>query len=270
MSVIIHHTAIVDKGATIGSGVSVGPFTVIDGDVEIGDGCEIGSHAVLNAGTRIGSGCRIFKGANLGAVPQDLKFGGEKTLLRIGDHTTVREFCTLNRGTKATGETIIGSNCLFMAYCHVGHDCRIGSNVIAANCTNLAGHVEIGNNANIGGMSAVVQFRKIGDFCHLTAYSLIKKDVVPFAMVAPGPMRVIGINRIGLMRGGVDTGRRAVIKQAYRFLFRNGLTTPDALALLATEFPGNPDVESIIAFVKGSTRGLLRMRKAATESEPAD
>ena len=270
MAVVIHPTAIVDKGASIGSDVRIGPYAVVEGDVEIGDGCEIGSHVLLSGGTRIGKGCRIFKGASLGGVPQDLKFGGEKTLLRIGDNTTVREFCTLNRGTKATGETRIGANCLLMAYCHVGHDCRIGDNLIAANCMNLAGHVEIGKNVNVGGMSAVVQFRTIGDYSHITAFSLIKKDVPPFAMVAPGPMRVIGINRIGLIRAGFDSGRRSAIKQAYRVLFRSGLTLKDALSRLAAEYPGNRDVESIIAFVKGSTRGLLRIRNAAAEPEPVD
>jgi UDP-N-acetylglucosamine acyltransferase len=270
MPVVIHPTAVVGKRASIGADVRIGPYSIVEDDVVIGDGCEISSHVVFKAGTRIGRECRVFKGANLGEVPQDLKFGGEKTLLRIGDNTTVREFCTLNRGTKATGETVIGNNCLFMAYCHVGHDCRIGDNLIAANCMNLAGHVEIGKNVNVGGMSAVVQFRTIGDYSHITAFSLIKKDVAPFAMVAPGPMRVIGINRIGLIRAGFDTGRRSVIKQAYRVLFRNGQTTKDALARLAAEYSGNADVESIIAFVKASTRGLLRMRERISEQEPVD
>jgi UDP-N-acetylglucosamine acyltransferase len=266
----IHPSAIIDKKANIGANVRIGPYTVVEEDVVIGDGSDIGSHALLCSGTRLGTGCRVFKGASLGVAPQDLKFGGEKTLLRIGDNTTLREFCTLNRGTKATGETVIGSNCLLMAYCHVAHDCRIGNNVIAANCMNIAGHVEIGNNVNVGGMSAVVQFRRIGDYSHITAFSLIKKDVAPFAMVAPGPMRIIGINRIGLMRGGFGTERRRLIKQAYRVLFRTGLTTGEALARLAQDFPGNADVELIISFVKGSTRGLHRMRNAAAEAESPD
>lgn len=270
MATIIHSTAIVDKSAIVGSDVSIGPYAVIEGDVEIGDGCDIASHVLLGAGTRLGKKCRIFKGASLGVVPQDLKFGGEKTLLRIGDNTTIREFCTLNRGTSATGETVIGSNCLLMAYCHVAHDCRLGNNVVAANTMNLAGHVEIGNFVNIGGTCAVVQFRKIGDYCHLTAYSLIKKDVAPFAMVAPGPMRVIGINRVGLSRAGFDAGRRSAIKRAYKVLFRDGLTVAEAIKRLSAEFPGNGDVASMISFVNGSTRGLLRMRTAAADAEAAD
>jgi UDP-N-acetylglucosamine acyltransferase len=267
---VIHPSAIVDKSAIIGSDVRIGPYSVVESDVEIGDGCDIGPHVLLNAGTRMGKGCRIFKGASLGAVPQDLKFGGEKTLLRIGDNTTVREFCTLNRGTKETGETVIGSNCLFMAYCHVGHDCRIGNNLIAANCMNLAGHVEIGKNVNVGGMSAVVQFRRIGDYSHITAFSLIKKDVAPFAMIAPGPMRLIGINRIGLARAGFDHARRDIIKRAYRILFRSMLTTGEALARLSSEFPDSSDVQSLITFVKTSKRGLHRVREATAEAESAD
>ena len=240
MASIIHPTAIVDKGATLGRDVRIGPYTVVEADVEIGDGCDIGPHVLVSPGTRMGSDCRIFKGASLGVVPQDLKFGGEKTFLRIGDKTTIREFCTLNRGTSATGETVIGSNCLLMAYCHVAHDCRLGNNLVAANSLNLAGHVEIGNNVNIGGVCAVVQFRKIGDYAHLTAYSLIKKDVAPFAMVAPGPMRVIGVNRIGLSRAGFDSSRRRAIKLAFKVLFRDGLTTDQAMVRLAADFPATP------------------------------
>jgi UDP-N-acetylglucosamine acyltransferase len=266
----IHPTAIIDKNAVIGRDVRIGPYSVVGADVEINDGCDIGAHVQIDPGTRLGRRCRVFTGANLGAVPQDLKFGGEKTLLRIGDNTTIREFCTLNRGTKATGETVIGSDCLLMAYCHVAHDCRIGNHVIAANLMNIAGHVEIGNNANIGGMTAVVQFRKIGAYSHVTAFSLVNKDIPPFALTAPGPMRVIGINRIGLTRAGFDAARRRNIKQAYRILFRTGLTTGDALSRLSQEFPNDADVSSIISFVKGSTRGLLRMRGAAAEDDSAD
>ncbi len=270
MATIIHPTAIVDAKAILGNDVVVGPYAVIAADVVIGDKCEIGPHASICDGSRIGNQCRIFKGANIGDVPQDLKFGGEKSLLKIGDKTTIREFCTLNRGTKATGETVIGSNCLLMAYCHVGHDCIIGNNVIAANCTNLAGHVEIGNNVNVGGMTAIVQFRKVGDYAHLSANSLIKKDVAPFAMTAPGPMRIVGINRIGIKRAGFSIERRNAIKQAYRILFRNGITISEAMAQLDSQFSSNPDIQLIVEFVKGATKGLLRMRGTAIDAETGD
>lgn len=269
MATVIHPTAIVDKGASIGADVAIGPYTVIEGDTVIGDRCSIGPHVLIASGTRLGHECRVFKGACLGTVPQDLKFSGEKTLLTIGDRCTIREFCMFNRGTKATGKTIIGSNCFFMAYCHVAHDCRIGDNLIAANALQLAGHVEIGNGVNIGGTCAVTQFRKIGDLCHLSAYSLIIKDVVPFAITAPDPMRVVGINRIGLLRAGFSEERRRNIKRAYKILFRSGLTAAEACARLSAGFTGDKDVEAIIAFVKSSTKGLLRMaeKEGAEEEE---
>jgi len=267
VAAVIHPSAIVDKGASIGADVSIGPYAVVEGDVVIGDRCEIGPHALIAAGTRLGKQCRIFKGACLGSVPQDLKFGGEKTLLRIGENTTIREFCTLNRGTMATGETVIGSNCLFMAYCHVAHDCRIGDHLVAANTLNLAGHVELGHHVNIGGTCAITQFRKVGDYCHLSAYSLIIKDVAPFAITAPGPMRVVGINRIGLSRAGFSEERRRNIKRAYKILFRSGLTATEACARLSADFTGDKDVEAIIAFVKSSTKGLLRMTEREDQEE---
>ena len=270
MSTLIHPTALIGKKTRLGERVQVGPYCVIEDDVVVGDDCEIGPHVQLCDGTRIGKKCRVFKGASIGAPPQDLKYDGEKSLLRIGDNTTIREFCTLNRGTKATGETVVGRGSFLMAYCHVGHDCRIGDNLVAANTLNLAGHVEIGNNVNIGGTCAVTQFRKIGDYCHLSAYSIIIKDIVPFALVAPDPMRVIGINRIGLMRAGFDEQRRRIIKRAFKTLFRSGLQTADALERLAAEFPGNADIENIIVFAKKSTRGLLRMTRDSVSDDTDD
>jgi UDP-N-acetylglucosamine acyltransferase len=210
----------------------------------------------------MGNFCKVFKGASVGTVPQDLKFAGEKTILSIGDHTTIREFCTLNRGTHATGETVIGSHCLFMAYCHVAHDCRIGNYFIAANLVNLAGHVTIGNYVNAGGMTAFVQFRNIGDYSFIGAQSLIVKDIAPFAKVAANPLRVIGINQVGLARQGFDEERRQHIKRAYKTLFRSGITFQEALVRLAQDFPGNADVEAIIAFTRKSSYGLARMEES--------
>jgi UDP-N-acetylglucosamine acyltransferase len=270
MAAVIHPTAIVDKGASIGADVAIGPYSIIENDTVIGDRCSIGPHVLIAAGTRLGRGCSVSKGASLGTVPQDLKFSGERTFLTIGDNCTIREFCMFNRGTKATGETIIGSNCLFMAYCHVAHDCRVGDGLIAANSLQLAGHVEIGSGVNVGGVCAVTQFRKIGDLCHLSAYSLIVKDVVPFAITAAAPMRIVGINRIGLSRAGFTEERRRIIKRAYKVLFRDGLTAAEACGRLGAEFAGNPDIKKMIDFVKGSTRGLLRMRESAAEAEDTE
>jgi len=259
MSTSIHPTALVAPGAVIGENTVVGPYAVVEDDVVIGDECTIGSHALIASGTRMGRGCRIFHGSSLGTEPQDLKFGGEKTFLKIGDFTTIREFCMLNRGTHATGETVIGSNCLLMAYSHIGHDCRVGDNLVAANGFNLAGHVTIGNHVNAGGIVAVVQFRCVGDYAFLGAYSLINQDVVPFASVAAAPLRVIGINKVGLQRKGFSEQRRRTILRAYKILFRSGLTLSNALAGLEQEYPDNADVASIIAFAKSSTHGLVRM-----------
>lgn len=263
MAVSIHSTAIVHPNARIGDNVSIGPFSIIEDDVTLGDGCEIGPHAVICSGSRLGSHCKVFKGASVGTEPQDLKFGGEKTTLTIGDHTTIREFCTLNRGTHATGETVIGSHCLFMAYCHVAHDCRIGDYFIAANLVNLAGHVSIGNYVNAGGMTAFVQFRNIGDYSFIGAQSLIVKDILPFAKVASAPMRIMGINQIGLERRGFDEERRREIKRAFKILFREGLMYQEAMVRLAQDFPGNADVESMISFAKKSNYGLLRMGRSS-------
>ena len=265
---MIHPTAIVHPKASVGDHVSIGPYTVIEEDVEIGGECEIGPHVLVASGTRVGKGCRIFKGASLGSVPQDLKFGGEKTFLFIGDRTTIREFCTLNRGTKATGKTVVGSNCMLMAYCHVAHDCRVGDYFIAANVLNLAGHVTIGNYVRTGGSASVIQFLRIGDYSFLGAHSLIKKDIVPYALVAPEPLRIAGINKVGLERAGFSEERRRMIRRAYKILFRSGLSKDEALSCLASDFPGNADIASIIALARTSKSGLVGM--GATETEEND
>jgi UDP-N-acetylglucosamine acyltransferase len=213
----------------------------------------------------MGRGCRIFKGASVGTVPQDLKFGGEKTTLVIGDHTVIREFCTLNRGTKATGETRLGSHCLLMAYCHIAHDCHVGDYFIAANVTNLAGHVTIGNYVRAGGNASVVQFLRIGDYSFIGAHSLIVKDVVPFALVAPEPLRIANINKVGLERAGFSEERRREIKRAYKVLFRSGLPLAEALSRIESGWPGNADIASIIDLARASKRGLVGMGLGAAE-----
>jgi UDP-N-acetylglucosamine acyltransferase len=256
---MIHPTAIIHPKAVIGDNASIGPYTIVEEDVEIGGDCEIGPHVLVASGTRMGKGCKIFKGASLGTVPQDLKFGGEKTFLSIGENTTIREFCTMNRGTKATGKTVIGSQCLFMAYSHVAHDCRVGNNVIMTNVSHLAGHVHVGNHVRVAGMASVVQFLSVGDYSFIGAYSLVVKDVVPFAMVAPAPLRIVGINKIGLERSGFDEERRRSIRRAYKILFRSGQPLDEALCHLEADFPGNSDIAALIAFSRASKCGLVRM-----------
>jgi UDP-N-acetylglucosamine acyltransferase len=257
----IHPTAIIAAGATIGAEADIGPYAVIEDDVVIGERCRIGSHALIAAGTRLGTGCRIFNGASVGTVPQDLKFEGEYSTLTIGDNTIVREFCTINRGTKAAGATVIGKNCALLAYCHVAHDCVIGDNVVVSNNLAMGGHVVVGNNVGIGGLVIIHQFCRIGDNAFIAGGVRILKDVVPFAMCGgdPGDPRIFGINTIGLERHGFDTDRRMKLKRAFRVLFRQGLTVADALDELPLAFPGDSDIQQLIAFIKTTQRGIIRM-----------
>ena len=188
--------------AKIAKNVTIDAFTTINEDVEIGQGSWIGSNVTIMNGARIGKNCRIFPGAVISATPQDLKFGGEKSIVTIGDNTTIREFATINRATNYSGLTSIGKNCLIMAYVHVAHDCHISDNVILVNSVQLGGHVEIGEHAIIGGISAIHQFVKIGSYCMISGGSLVRKDVPPFIKVAKEPLTFIGINSIGLNRKG--------------------------------------------------------------------
>jgi UDP-N-acetylglucosamine acyltransferase len=260
MQTLLHPTAIIDPGAKIGSGVSVGPYTVIESDVIIGEGCVIGPHVVIGEGTRIGNECRIFHGSAVGLIAQDLKFKGEKTCLRIGDRAIIREFCTLNRGTAARGETVIGNDCVFLAYCHVGHDCVIGDHLVASNNMALAGHVEFGNYVTVGGVCSFHQFTRIGDYAMIGASSFVTQDVVPFALTGPDPVRVVGVNKVKLERVGFASERSESIKRAFRILFRENLNVADAMVKMSLEFPDNEDVAAIINFVKGSKRGIVRMK----------
>ncbi|MDD5673874.1 MAG: acyl-ACP--UDP-N-acetylglucosamine O-acyltransferase [Chitinivibrionales bacterium] len=259
MSAKIHSTALIDPSALLGSEVSVGPYSVIEGNVQIGDGCTIGPHALIGSGTRLGKNCAVFHGAAVGGIPQDKKFSGEESLLIIGDNTTIREFVTLNRGTSALGKTVIGSDCWIMAYCHVAHDCILGNHVTISNGLGMGGHVVVGDYVTIGGMVAIHQFVHIGDYAIIGATSYLTMDVVPFALCGTGPVRVAGINKVGLERRGFDEERRQNIKRAYKILFRRELTLDVALQEIEHEFPGNPDCKKIIDFAKTSERGLLRM-----------
>ncbi|NTW83075.1 MAG: acyl-ACP--UDP-N-acetylglucosamine O-acyltransferase [Chlorobiaceae bacterium] len=249
MQTTIHSTAVIDPGAVLGEGVVIGPFTVIDEDVEIGSGTFIGPHAHIASGTRIGSSCRIHSGAVLGGVPQDLKFEGEKTCLYIGDRTVVREFVTLNRGTKASGKTIVGSDTLIMAYVHAGHDCIIGSNVIIANSVQFGGHCEVGDYAVIGGLTGVHQFVRIGRYSMVGGIARASLDVPPFVMAGGhDSFRYEGLNLIGLKRRGFSSGKITLIKDAYRIIFQSGLLLSNALETVKAEIPEEPEIQEILDF----------------------
>ncbi|MFM9027969.1 MAG: acyl-ACP--UDP-N-acetylglucosamine O-acyltransferase, partial [Bacteroidota bacterium] len=210
--------------AKIGKDVRIDPFAVIHDDVLIGDGCHIGSNSVIFPGARIGNNVQVYPGAVISAVPQDLKFAGEKTFTFIGDNTIIREFVTINRGTVAEGKTVVGANNLLMAYVHVAHDCIVGDNCILANGVTLAGHVTIDDHAIIGGLSAVHQFVHIGSHVMISGGSLVRKDVPPFVKAAHDPLSYVGINSVGLRRRGFSNESISNIQELYRILFVKGLT----------------------------------------------
>lgn len=244
--------------ARIGANVSIDPFTHIQGDVEIGEGTWIGSNVTIMEGTRIGRNCRIFPGAVVGAIPQDLKFEGEKSLAIVGDNTTVREFVTINRGTKASGQTRVGSNCLLMAYVHVAHDCVVGDHVILANAVTLAGHVEVGDHAVLGGTSAVHQFTKIGRHVMVRGGSLVGKDIPPFVTAAHEPVAYAGINSTGLSRRGYSEEDIRAIQDMYRTLFQSGLNISQAVAKIREQMPDSAHKQELLDFVANSNRGMIK------------
>ena len=235
----------------------VGPFAIIEKDVTIGDNTWIDAHAHIKSFTTIGKDCKIFNGAVLGEIPQDLKFGGEKSELIIGDATTIREFCTLNRGTKERGASEIGNHCLLMAYVHIAHDCVIGNHSILANGVQLGGHVDIGNHVTIGGMTPVHQFCKIGDFSFIGGGFRIVQDVPPFILAMGDPLKFSGLNSVGLRRNNFAHEVRKQIKQAYQFIYQSEMNRSQAVSQIKNKFDGIPEVNQIINFIENSNRGLV-------------
>ncbi|NOZ07804.1 MAG: acyl-ACP--UDP-N-acetylglucosamine O-acyltransferase [FCB group bacterium] len=254
---MIHATAIIDPSAKLGHGTSVGPFTIIEKNTKIGDNCQIASHVVIKEGTILGDNCRVFQGAILGEIPQDLKFGGEMTTLEIGDNTTLREYCTLNRGTNARGKTTIGKDCLIMAYVHVGHDCDIDDKVILANGISLGGHVEIGYHVSIGGHTPVHQFCRIGEHAFVGGAYRVVQDIPPYILASGEPMEYAGINAIGLRRRGFDKDTRTQIKRAYARIYRSDLNVTQALKEIRAEMEMTPELIKIITFIEKSDRGII-------------
>ncbi len=265
MSVQIHPTAIVSPKAEIGENVKIGPYSIIEENVILGNDVEIGPYVHISGWTEIGNGTKIFTGTVLGSIPQDLKFSGEKTLLKIGKRNIIREYVMINPGTSASGETVIGDDNLLMAYVHVAHDCRIGNGCIIANVGTLAGHVEIGNKVVVGGLTAIHQFVRIGDYAILGGCSKVVQDVPPYAMVDGHPARIYSINRIGLKRAGFDLMDIRTIKQAYDILFFSKHSRPVAVKLAKEMFPDNPFVQHILDFVSSSRRGICRAGKNALD-----
>lgn len=257
---MISSLAHIDPQAQLGNGVTVEPFATIYGDVIIGDGTWIGPGAVIYDGARIGSNCRIFNGASISAIPQDLKFSGEETTLEIGDNTTVREFATLNRGTRARGRTIIGKNCLLMAYVHVAHDCSLGDNVIMVASSGIAGEVELGNWVTLGGGVIVHQFVRIGNHAFLGGGSKVRMDVPPFIKADREPLAYMGINSVGLERRGFTKEKMHELHEIYRAYFNMGMNGTKALEYIGANFPSTPERDYILDFISKSARGVIRGR----------
>ena len=257
---MIHPTAIVDPGAKLDPTVTVGPYAVIGEHVSVGPGTTVGPHTVIEGRTEIGADNQIFQFASIGAVPQDLKFHGEESTLKIGDRNKIREFVTIHLGTDdGGGVTTVGNDNLFMAYSHIAHDCVVKDHVILANCATLAGHVEVDNFAILGGLSAIHQFTRIG--CHVMASggSMIAQDVAPYSIVQGDRATTVGINLTGLKRRGYSAEALSNIKQMYKLVFRANLKLEEAIEKIAVEFPVDAaEVATYLEFLKQTTRGLAR------------
>jgi UDP-N-acetylglucosamine acyltransferase len=264
---MISPLAFIDPKAKVGANVTIDPFVTIHADVEIGDGTWIGSSVTIMNGARIGKNCKIFPGAVISAAPQDLKYSGEITHVYIGDNTTIREYVTVNKGTKALGKTVIGMGCLLMAYVHIAHDCIVGNNCILANGVTLAGHIVIDDYAIIGGLSAVHQFVHIGGHVMVSGGSLIRKDVPPFTKAAREPLAYVGVNAIGLKRRGFSNDKINEIQEIYRMLFTKGFSYKKALELIEVELPVSRERDEILSFIKNSSRGIMKGYAGEEEEE---
>lgn len=256
---MIHSTAIVSDSAKLAEDVEIGPYTVIGDDVEIGGGCRIDSHVVINGPTRIGADNHIYQFASIGDDPQDKKYAGESTRLSIGDRNTIREFCTISRGTSQDkGETLIGDDNWIMAYVHIAHDCVVGSRTIMANNTTLAGHVHIGDWVICGGFSGVHQFCKIGAHAFLGMYAGINADVPAYTLVSGQPAKPKGINSEGLKRRDFSAAQIRNIKDAYRLVYRKGLKLSEAILQIEAKLETQPELALFLESLRSSERGIVR------------
>lgn len=257
MTTAVHATAVVDPGADLGIAVSIRPYVVIGPGVRVGDGSQIAAHAVLERNTIVGRNCYVGVGAVLGSDPQDRKYRGEETWVEIGDDTVIREHSTINRGTAHRGVTRVGQRCFLMTYVHVAHDCVIEDDVTIANAVQLGGHVTIEAHASIGGSTPIHQFVRIGTHAFVGGGSRVSQDVPPYTRAAGNPLRLYGINTIGLTRAGMDAQTRMALKHAYRLLFNSTLPLGEAVEQLRAEADHCPQVRHLLEFVKRSTRGVL-------------
>ena len=250
--------AYIHPQAKIANNVVIEPFSTIHKNVEIDEGTWIGSNVTIMEGARIGKNVKIFPGAVIAGVPQDLKFGGEETTAVIGDNTVIRECVTINRGTTDKYKTVVGKNCLVMAYVHIAHDCWIGNNCILANSVQLAGHVQIDDFAIVGGQSAVHQFVKIGAHVMISGGSLVRKDVPPFSKAAREPLSYCGINSIGLRRRGFNNDKINEIQEIYRTIYLKGFNNTKAIDIIELNYPPSKERDEILNFIRNSDRGIMK------------
>jgi UDP-N-acetylglucosamine acyltransferase len=254
----VSNLAFVHPEAKLGDNIIVEPFALVDSNTEIGDGSRIMSHSTILYGSRIGKNCTIFPHATIGGVPQDLKFQGEDTTAEVGDNTIVRECATINRGTASRGKTVVGSNCLIMAYSHVAHDCILKNNIIIGNATQLAGEVEIDDYAIISGGSLIHQFTRIGGHVMVQGGSKIPKDIPPFVLVGREPLVFMGLNVVGLRRRGFTSEQINSMQEIYRYIYQTGNNVSQATVKIENELPETTERNHILEFIRSSSRGIVR------------
>jgi len=256
---MIHPTAIVHPKAELDSNVEIGAYSIIADNVYLGSGTVVGPHVIIDPYVTIEANCHIFQYASIGATPQAIRFSGEKTFVKIGRGTVVREFVTINRGTDfGTGVTEVGAENLLMAYCHVAHDCKTGRKVILANSATLAGHITIGDHVTIGGLVALHQFVRIGDYAYIGGKSAVPKDIPPYVIAAGDRAKLYGLNKVGLKRNGFSEATLHSLKRVYRIFFRIGLTINEAIERVRAEVDQVPEVVNFIKFIQSSSRGITR------------
>lgn len=254
---MIHRTALIDPTAKLGEEVTVGPYAILGPHVMVGDRANIGAHAVLERNVRLGAEVRVGTGSVLGGDPQDLKYRGEETWIEIGAGTIIREYCTINRGTTATGLTAVGERCFIMTYVHIAHDCRIGNDVILANGIQMAGHVSVDDRAIVSGLTPIHQFVRIGTYAFVGGGSRVNQDVPPFTKAVGNPVHLYGLNSVGLQRAGFTPEVKLALKRAYRLLFNSDLTVSQGIARARAELPPLAEVETFLRFIEESQRGVL-------------
>jgi UDP-N-acetylglucosamine acyltransferase len=258
----IHPSAIIGPKVELGKDVAVGPGAVIEGAIKIGDSTEIGPYVVVTGNVSIGRESRIFTGAVIGSPPQDLKYRGQKSFVRIGERNTIREYVTINPATGESEETSIGSDNLIMAYSHIAHNCTVGDKTVLANNATLSGHVTIENNAVFGGLVGIHQFCRVGSFAIVGGCSKVCQDILPYSMADGHPARIYWLNRIGLKRNNFSPEAIASLEKAFRFLLRGRLNLTHAVEKIKTEVPATPEITLLLKFIAGSERGIAISRKS--------